>query len=194
MPVRVSFTTRGLSLHDPNRQGQPQTERQPRTPWLYACICLRLIQRGNIFKSINLFSIHLVKLTATIAQVRVKRLVNLGLIDCNCTAAERITQLKSRLTDDDRTIRELETFFSALGDTTRLKILKIIGDEELCSCEVMAALGLTQPTTSHHLAILERAGLLSSSRSGKWVFYKITNSNVRNLIMKASSTVKEIHH
>jgi len=133
-------------------------------------------------------------LTATIAQVRVKRLVNLGLIDSNCTAAERITQLKSRLTDDDRAIRELETFFFALGDTTRLKMLKIIGDEELCSCEVMAALGLTQPTTSHHLTILERAGLLSSRRSGKWVFYKITNTNVRNLIAKASSTVEEIQH
>jgi DNA-binding transcriptional ArsR family regulator len=133
-------------------------------------------------------------LTATIAQVRVKRLVSLGLIDSSCTAAERITQLKSRLTDDDRTIRELETFFSALGDSTRLKMLKLIGDEELCSCEVMAALELTQPTTSHHLAILERAGLLSSRRSGKWVFYKITNSKVRNLITKAFSTVEEIQH
>jgi DNA-binding transcriptional ArsR family regulator len=133
-------------------------------------------------------------LTATIAQVRVKRLVSLGLIDSSCTAAERITQLKSRLTDDDRIIRELEAFFSALGDTTRLKMLKLIGDEELCSCEVMAALELTQPTTSHHLAILERAGLLSSRRSGKWVFYRITNSKVRNLITRAFGTVEEIQH
>jgi len=133
-------------------------------------------------------------LSATIAHVRVKRLVSLGLIDSSCTAAERITQLKSRLTDDNRGIRELEDFFSALGDSTRLKMLKIIGDDELCSCEVMAALELTQPTTSHHLAILERAGVLSSRRSGKWVFYKITDSKVRNLVGKAFGTVEEIQH
>ena len=78
--------------------------------------------------------------------------------------------------------RELETCFSALGDATRLRMLKLMADEELCSCEVMAALELTQPTTSHHLSILERAGLLTSKKNGKWVFYKITNAKVQNLI------------
>ena len=85
----------------------------------------------------------------------------------------------------------MEDLFAALGDATRLKMLKIIADEELCSCEVMAALELTQPTTSHHLAILERAALLSSRRSGKWVFYKIANSQVKNLIAKGFSLVGE---
>jgi len=123
-----------------------------------------------------------IKLGKTIAQARVTRLVNLGLADTSCTPSERITELKSRIREDDATYRELEEFFAALGDATRLKMLKLIADEELCSCEVMAALELTQPTTSHHLGILERAGLLSSKRNGKWVFYKIANSRVRNLI------------
>jgi ArsR family transcriptional regulator len=85
----------------------------------------------------------------------------------------------------------LEAFFAALGDATRLKMLKIIADEELCSCEVMAALELTQPTTSHHLGILERAGLLSSKRNGKWVFYKIANSRVQNLINRGFGMMEE---
>jgi DNA-binding transcriptional ArsR family regulator len=123
--------------------------------------------------------------TAT-AQARVRRLVNLGLADTSCTPTERIAQLRSRTRQtDEGTFRELETFFSALGDTTRLKILKIIEDEELCSCEVMAALELTQPTTSHHLGILERAGLLTSKRKGKWVFYRIANSKIHALISKS---------
>jgi ArsR family transcriptional regulator len=117
--------------------------------------------------------------------------VNLGLADTSCTPSERITQLKSRIREDGATYRELETFFSALGDTTRLKMLNLIANEELCSCEVMAALELTQPTTSHHLGILERAGLLTSTRNGKWVFYKIANSKVQNLINKAFSLVEE---
>ena len=132
-----------------------------------------------------------IKLSKTIAQARVKRLVNLGLADTSCTPSERITQLKSRIGEDDATYRELETRFSALGDATRLKMLKLMADEELCSCEVMAALELTQPTTSHHLGILERAGLLTSKRNGKWVFYKISNSKVHDLINKEFILVEE---
>ncbi|MGD0175935.1 MAG: metalloregulator ArsR/SmtB family transcription factor [Candidatus Bathyarchaeia archaeon] len=129
-------------------------------------------------------------MSTTIAQARIKRLVSLGLVDSNWTPTERITQLKSRIREEDATFRELKAFFSALGDSTRLKMLRLIGDEELCSCEVMAALGLTQPTTSHHLGILERAGLLSSRRNGKWVFYKIANLKVRNLITKGFSLIE----
>jgi ArsR family transcriptional regulator len=126
-----------------------------------------------------------------IAEARVERLVALGLADTSCTPSKRITELKSRIIEDEAPYRELEAFFDALGDATRLKMLKLITNEELCSCEVMAALELTQPTTSHHLGILERAGLLSSRRNGKWVFYKIANSKVRNLVDRGFSMMEE---
>jgi len=130
-------------------------------------------------------------LSRTIAQARVQRLVSLGLADTSCTASERITQLKSRMREGETDYRSLEAFFAALGDATRLKMLKLIADEELCSCEIMAALELTQPTTSHHLGILERAGLLSSKRNGKWVFYKIANSTVQNLIKRGFGMMED---
>ena len=133
----------------------------------------------------------LVKLSTTIAQARVKRLVDLGLVDTSCTPTERINELKSRISEDEGSFRRLEDFFVALGDATRLRMLKLIADEELCSCEVMAALGLTQPTTSHHLGILERTGLLSSRRNGKWVFYKIANPKVRNLVTRGFGVLEE---
>ena len=133
----------------------------------------------------------MIKLSKTIAQARVKRLVNLGLADTSCTPSERITQLKSRIGEGEATYREVETCFSALGDATRLKMLKLMADEELCSCEVMAALELTQPTTSHHLGILERAGLLTSKRNGKWVFYRISNAKVHDLINRGFTFVEE---
>ena len=131
-------------------------------------------------------------MSSVIAQARVKRLVSLGLVDSSCTPTERITELKSRVDVDDRRLQEMETFFSSLGDLTRLKILKLIGDEELCSCEVMAALELTQPTTSHHLGILERAGVLSSRRNGKWVFYQISSPKVRAWLTKGFDLVEDI--
>ncbi|MGP8068908.1 MAG: ArsR/SmtB family transcription factor [Candidatus Bathyarchaeia archaeon] len=131
-------------------------------------------------------------MSSLIAQARVKRLVTLGLVDSTCTPTERITELKAKLDLDDRKFRENETFFSSLGDVTRLKILKLIGDEELCSCEVMAALDLTQPTTSHHLGILERAGVLSSRRDGKWVFYRISTQKIRMWLAKTFSMMGDL--
>ena len=116
--------------------------------------------------------------------------MNLGLAETSCTPAERITQLKARIGGSEKSLRELTCLFAALGDATRLKMLKTIADEELCSCEVMAALDLTQPTTSHHLGILERAGVLSSRRSGKWMFYRIANSKVKNLVTKGFNLVE----
>jgi DNA-binding transcriptional ArsR family regulator len=131
-------------------------------------------------------------MSSVIAQARVKRLVSLGLVDSSCTPTERITELKSRVDADDRRLREMETFFSSLGDVTRLKILKLISDEELCSCEVMAALELTQSTTSHHLGILERAGVLSSRRNGKWVFYQISSPKIRAWLTKGFDLVEDV--
>jgi ArsR family transcriptional regulator len=145
--------------------------------------------QNNIFKNVDMYS-RAVNMSSTVARARVRRLVNLGLVDSNCTPNERILQLKSKINEEDSTFRELETFYSALGDSTRLKMLRVIGDEELCSCEVMAALELTQPTTSHHLGILERAGLLSSRRNGKWVFYKLANLKVKNLVTEGFDLVE----
>lgn|SRR5208337_2509735 len=131
-------------------------------------------------------------MSSVIAQARVKRLVTLGLVDSTCTPTERINELKAKLDLDDREFRENETFFSSLGDVTRLKIVKVIGDEELCSCEVMAALDLTQPTTSHHLGILERAGVLSSRRDGKWVFYRIATPRIKAWLTKTMDMMEDL--
>jgi len=66
-------------------------------------------------------------------------------------------------------------FFKALADETRLRILKLLEVREMCVCEVMVALDLTQPTASHHLGLLENAGLVKGRKEGKWVFYKVAN-------------------
>ena len=76
-------------------------------------------------------------------------------------------------------------FFKALGDQTRLRIIRLLNHQEMCVCEVMVALGLTQPTASHHLSILENANLVKRRKEGKWVFYSIQSpkliQNLHNL-------------
>ncbi len=62
----------------------------------------------------------------------------------------------------------------ALSDPSRVKILKMLQHKEMCVCEIQAALGLAQPTTSKHLRILEEAGLVEYEKDGLWVNYTLT--------------------
>lgn len=73
-------------------------------------------------------------------------------------------------------------FFKALSDPTRLKIIKLLAEREMCVCEVMAALDLTQPNASHHLNLLEREGIAKKRREGKWILYKLSTPNVLQLV------------
>src|SRR6187549_4212938 len=66
-----------------------------------------------------------------------------------------------------------EMFFRALADSTRLRIINLIGDQEVCVCFFVEILKTNQPKISRHLAYLRRAGVVSSRREGKWMHYRI---------------------
>jgi ArsR family transcriptional regulator len=120
-----------------------------------------------------------------IAEERIQRLVDSGLRGL-CRPAERLSTLRKRAEKiGDEGLRAAERLFFGLADRTRLRILQLLAKEELCSCEVMAALDLTQPTTSHHLGILERGRLVSSRREGKWVFYRLADRRVKMILATA---------
>ena len=65
-------------------------------------------------------------------------------------------------------------FFRALSDRTRLRLLNLIGDREVCVCFFVEILGANQPKISRHLAYLRRAGIVGARREGKWMHYRIT--------------------
>ena len=62
--------------------------------------------------------------------------------------------------------------FKALGDPTRLRIVKLLENGELCVCQLIAVLGMGQSRISRHLSILKGAGLIVDDRKGKWVHYR----------------------
>lgn len=68
----------------------------------------------------------------------------------------------------------LELFFAALADRTRLRLLNLIGDDEICVCFFAEVIGTNQPKISRHLAYLKKAGLVAARRDGKWMHYRIT--------------------
>src|ERR1700677_3496352 len=67
----------------------------------------------------------------------------------------------------------VERFFQALGDNTRLRLLNLMGEQEVCVCYLVEILGGPQPKISRHLAYLRNAGIVSARREGKWMHYRI---------------------
>ena len=72
-----------------------------------------------------------------------------------------------------RGIFNIERFFQALGDQTRLRLLNLIGEQEICVCYFVEILGQPQPKVSRHLAYLRSAGIVEARREGKWMHYRI---------------------
>ncbi|HXC71906.1 MAG TPA: metalloregulator ArsR/SmtB family transcription factor [Pyrinomonadaceae bacterium] len=70
---------------------------------------------------------------------------------------------------------QLETLFKALADHTRLRLIHLIGDEEVCVCSCVKTLKVNQPKISRHLAYLRRAGLVAARRDGRWSHYRLVN-------------------
>lgn len=68
---------------------------------------------------------------------------------------------------------DMEQFFQALGDNTRLRLLNLMGEQEVCVCYFVEVLDVPQPKISRHLAYLRKAGIVSARREGKWMHYRM---------------------
>jgi|SRR5690554_282591 len=70
----------------------------------------------------------------------------------------------------------------ALSDTNRLKIIKILSCGEMCACDILENLSITQPTLSHHMKMLTECGIVNSRKEGLWNYYTINKVNCDKLI------------
>jgi DNA-binding transcriptional ArsR family regulator len=107
---------------------------------------------------------------------RLQRLADSGI--CSCETASGYADKLRELADKNLSLEKSEAqskVIKALADAIRLRILGLLSSREMCVCEVMVALDLTQPTASHHLRILENVGLVKDRKEGKWVIYSIAN-------------------
>lgn len=96
----------------------------------------------------------------------------------------QINKLKEILTKipDDNELQDKSERFKAISDPTRLKIVYLLQEGELCACEINAALEKPQSTISHHLNILKNAGFINGRKEGIWIHYKLVNSEIIDLI------------
>src|SRR5438445_9091416 len=72
-----------------------------------------------------------------------------------------------------KTEYNIEDLFKALADRTRLRLINLIGDSEVCVCFFVVILKISQPKISRHLAYLRHAGIVTARREGKWMHYRL---------------------
>ncbi len=114
---------------------------------------------------------------------QMENLVESGLRQ-SCTVSEHSDELRTLALEVSRDVdlSPASEVFAALSNPDRLVILRMLAPRELCVCELSFALRMTQPTTSHHLGILERAGLVEAQPKGRWTFYRIPDPRVLRLV------------
>lgn len=85
-------------------------------------------------------------------------------------------------------LNDVLTIYKALSDETRLKILKLLENGELCVCDLVAAFDTVQPKISFHLSILKEAELIKDRRHGKWSYYSIKDDDLFKRLLILSTT------
>jgi len=83
---------------------------------------------------------------------------------------------------DEQIIEFKSNLFKALGDNNRLLIVEALRNGELCQCEIIPLMGISQPAVSRHLKILEKSGLIRSRREGNKILYQIVDPRVIELV------------
>lgn len=98
--------------------------------------------------------------------------------------SEQIENLKEILSKipSDESFEDMSDKFKAVSDPTRLKILYLLQEGELCVCEIIMALEKPQSTISHHLNVLKNAGFIKGRKESVWIHYKLVNLEVVSLI------------
>jgi ArsR family transcriptional regulator, arsenate/arsenite/antimonite-responsive transcriptional repressor len=87
--------------------------------------------------------------------------------------------LSGKLTPEEAI--QLAAVFRVLGEPVRLQMLSLIAaqsNQEVCACELVESMGLSQPTISHHLKVMYAAGLLEKERRGTWIYYRIVQNRL----------------
>lgn len=103
---------------------------------------------------------------------------------------DRVRRVQANLTDEETAQRLAETF-AALSDSTRLRIVEALAQEELCVCDLSATLGLSQSGTSHHLRMLRNLRLVKYRRAGRLVYYSLDDDHIRRLFAQGLEHVRE---
>ena len=103
---------------------------------------------------------------------------------------EKVKEINDHMPDEEE-LYDLAELFKVFGDSTRIRILYVLFESEMCVCDIATALNMNQSAISHQLKILKQAKLVKNRREGKSVFYFLADSHVRTIIDQGREHIEE---
>ena len=102
-----------------------------------------------------------------------------------------LVQIVDKTIPDETELFDLAELFKTFGDSTRIRILFVLFEAEVCVCDLAQVLNMTQSAVSHQLKILKQNRLVKSRREGKSVFYSLADDIVRTIIAQGQEHIEE---
>lgn len=111
---------------------------------------------------------------------------------CSCAIIHEniITKVKASIPKDE-TLYDLAELFKMFGDTTRIKILCVLFESEMCVCDIAALLGMSQSAISHQLRLLKATRLVKFRREGKVVYYSLDDDHIKHIFDEGLRHISE---
>lgn len=103
---------------------------------------------------------------------------------------DMIQKVKAQMPDDEQ-ISSLADFYKVFGDATRVKILCVFLQSEMCVCDLAELLGMTQSAISHQLRVLKQMKLVKNRREGKTVYYSLADGHIQTIISQGMEHIQE---
>ena len=107
-----------------------------------------------------------------------------------CTHPEILDRVKPEMPDEER-LYDLAELFKVFGDTTRIRILYVLFESEMCVCDIAELLNMSQSAISHQLRVLKQAKLVGNRREGKTIYYFLADDHVRTIIGQGMEHIEE---
>lgn len=105
---------------------------------------------------------------------------------------EDIVKNVKKIMPNDNTIYDLADFFKMFSDSTRMKIIYALMENELCVCDIAAIVGTTQSAISHQLRVLKQSKLVKYKKEGKVVYYSLDDEHISEIVKKGSEHIEEL--
>ncbi len=109
----------------------------------------------------------------------------------DCHSHPEIVGTVDNTMPDEEVLCDLAELFKVFGDSTRIKILYVLFESEMCVCDIAQLLNMTQSAISHQLRVLKQNHLVKYRRDGKTVFYSLADDHVRSIIDQGIEHVEE---
>ena len=109
----------------------------------------------------------------------------------SCEVHENLVKIVNETMPDETELYDLAELFKVFGDSTRIQILFVLFEAEVCVCDLAKALNMTQSAISHQLRVLKQMSLVKFRRDGKTIFYSLADSHVATIMNQGLEHVTE---